>query len=209
VKLQIALYVTTYVMNTYQKNYKVQKRIVTRKNGEKVLLRSMETSDKSKLAEFLSKLSDKTRYFYQLDDYGDKSAEHLCSSLSNPEKKHFIIENNAKDIIALVKFSLDLPEKDRVRFAAYGIELKPGETSRCGTCVADAYQSSGIGSITLEQVINSSIELNQSIVMLSGGTVTENKKAVNTVQKFSFEIVGKYIDSYAQERLDMLYIIKE
>lgn len=195
-------------MNLYQKNYKVKKRIVTLKNKQKVLIRPLEPSDKSKLVKFLAKLSANTRHFYILDDYGEKTAEHLCRSLSNHEKKHFIIENNKKEIIALVKFSLDLPGKDKIRFAEYGIDLKPGETSRCGTCVADEYQSSGIGSITLEQVINSSKDLNQKIVMLSGGTVKENKKAINTVKKFNFEIVGKYIDSNAQERLDMLHIIK-
>ena len=108
-------------MNSYQKNYKVKKRVVTLKDGQKVLLRPLEVTDESKLIKFLSSLSEDTRYFYILDNYGKKAAEHLGRSLSNHEKKHFVIENSEKEIIALSKFSLDLPRK--TEYALLNMEL--------------------------------------------------------------------------------------
>ena len=64
------------------------------------------SGDKTKITKFLSKLSTKTRHFYVLDNYGDKTVDKLCESVGKPGKMHFVVEVAPSEIIALTKFSL-------------------------------------------------------------------------------------------------------
>lgn len=191
-------------MNNNQKTFAIKKHKVLLKNSQIVLLRPLMPNDKEKIIKFLSQLSEKTRRFYVLNDYGNKTANALCKSLVKPEKLHFVAETEPSKIIAVVKFSLDLPKADKLRYLQYGIKLVAGTVSRCGTCIADQYQNVGLGAITLHELIDASRSLNQKTVILSGGIFVDNKKAIHMVQKFGFKIVGKFADSRGKEHVDML-----
>lgn len=189
--------------------YEIERRSVLLRNGQAAMLRPLVPDDKTKITEFLGRLSEETRRFYVLDDYGEKTAGHVCETVTKPEKMHFVAENTSSEVIALVKFSLDLPEADRLRFLEHGVRLNPGTVSRCGTCIADEYQNIGLGGITLQQIIDTSRQLDQKAVMLSGGIFTNNERAIHMVQKFGFKIVGMFTDSDGREHVDMLrYILK-
>jgi len=177
-------------------------------DGQEVILRPLEIVDKTRLASFYSGLSKSTQNFYVLDDYGEKTATRLCDSINNPEKMHFVLENDLKEIIAIMKFSLDLPEADRVRFSRHGIDLIPGTVSRCGLCIADDYQNMGLGAIALQQVIDTSDSLGLRVIMLSGGIFANNGRAIYLTQKYGFQVVGKFTDSNGQEHVDLLRINK-
>lgn len=178
------------------------------KDGQTVFLRPLVLGDRVAITDFYSKLSDTTRCLYVLDNYGDRTADRLCESLTNPEKLHFVVQNNLSEVIALMKFSLDLPEEDRLRFLQYGIELVPGTVCRCGLCVVDQYQDVGLGAITLQQVIDTADSLGQEVIMLSGGIFASNQRAIHLTQKFGFNIVGKFTDINGQEHVDMLRLKK-
>lgn len=182
----------------------VKRHKVLLKNGQMVLIRPLVACDKEKVIKFLSKLSATTRHFYVLDNYGEKTASKLCESVTRPEKFHFVVELDSSEIIALVKFSLELPEADRLRYLQYGIKLVPGTVSRCGTCIADQYQNVGLGAITLQEIIDVSRHLGQKAVMLSGGIFVDNERAIHMTQKFGFKIVGTFTDSLGQNHVDML-----
>lgn len=191
-------------MSERLKTYEIERRPVLLRNGQTVLLRPLLSDDTEKITEFLSGLSDTTRHFYVLDNYGEKTADSICRSVSKPEKMHFVVETPSNEVIAVVKFSLDLPEHDRLRFLDYGVNLVPGTVSRCGTCIADDYQNVGLGGITLQQIIDSSEHLNQKNIMLSGGIFTENKRAIHMVQNYGFHIVGSFTDKEGYDHVDML-----
>lgn len=194
-------------MNKHQENYKIKSRKILLKNGRIALLRPLGAGDKAIITRFLSKLSTETRHFYVLDNYGDKTANKLCESVEKPGKMHFVVEVVPSEIIALVKFSLDLPKADRLRYLQYGVKLTPGTVSRCGTCVTDKYQNISLGEITLQQIIDTSRYLGQKVVMLSGGIFADNVRAIHMVQKFGFKIVGKFTDSKGQDHVDMYCVI--
>jgi ribosomal protein S18 acetylase RimI-like enzyme len=191
-------------MDKRLKTHKIKKRSVLLINGQTALIRPLLSGDTEKITKFLSELSDTTRHFYVLDNYGKKTANSLCSSVSKPEKMHFVAESTSFEMMAIVKFSLDLPENDRLRFRRYDIDLVPGTVSRCGTCIADNYQNLGLGGITLQQIINTSRQLGQEQIMLSGGIFAENKRAIHMVQNYGFRIVGRFIDQQGQEHVDLL-----
>ena len=194
-------------MNKYKENYKIKSRKILLKNGRIALLRPLMSGDKTKITKFLSKLSTKTRHFCVLDNYGDKTVDKLCESVGKPGKMHFVVEVAPSEIIALTKFSFDLPEADRLRYLQYGVKLVPGTVSRCGTCIADKYQNVNLGRITLQQIIDTSHYLGQKVVMLSGGIFADNGRAIHMVQKFGFKIVGRFTDSNGQAHVDMHCVI--
>lgn len=191
-------------MSKTPKKLLINRHKVLLKDNQWVILRPLVPGDKENITKFLSKLSRETRHFYVLDNYGDATAIKLCESLVKPEKLHFVAEVAPSEIIALVKFSLDLPEADRLRYLHYGIKLVPGTVSRCGTCIADQYQNIGLGRITLQEIIDASRRFGQKTILLSGGIFADNKRAIHMVQKFGFKIVGKFTDSRGQDHVDML-----
>ena len=191
-------------MSERLKTHGIERHSVLLRNGQRVLLRPLIPDDKGKLTKFLSGLSDTTRHYYVLDNYGKKTADNVCESVARPGKLHFVAETESFEIIALVKFSLDLPEADRLRFLQYNINLVPGTVSRCGTCIADDFQNVGLGGITLQQIIDTSSDLGLTKVMLSGGIFTDNERAIHMVQKYGFKVVGKFTDRDNQEHVDML-----
>lgn len=174
------------------------------KDGQNAVLRQLRPNDTVKIVDFLSKLSLQTRQFYTLDDYGIKTAEALCKSLTKPEKLHFVIEVDSSEIIALVKLSLDLPEADRLRFDRYGANLISGQVCRWGICIADKYQNAGIGRIALEHVIEVSEQYEQKVIISSGGIFANNERAINLCNSYGFKIVGKFTDINGRDHVDML-----
>ena len=182
----------------------IKKRRIILDDGQEVIIRPLEVADKARLVSFYSGLSKSTQSFYVLDNYGEKTATRLCNSINNPEKLHFVLENDLKEIIAIMKFSLDLPEADRVRFSRHGIDLIPGTVSRCGLCVADDYQNMGLGAIALQQVIDMSDSLGLKVIMLSGGIFANNGRAIHLTQIYGFQVVGKFTDSNGQDHVDLL-----
>jgi hypothetical protein len=194
-------------MKKSTKSYIIKKKRILLRDGRIALLRPLVSGDKANIAKFLSKLSANTRHFYILDDYGEKTADKLCKSLIKPEKLHFVVEVEPNEIIALVKFSLDLPEEDRLRYLRYGTKLIPGTVSRCGTCIADNFQNVGLGGITLKYIISASRRLGQKGVMLSSGIFVDNDRAIHMVQKFDFKVVGSFTDQNGQKHVDMFRVI--
>lgn len=174
------------------------------KDGQNAVLRRLRPNDTVKIADFLSKLSLQTRQFYTLDDYSFKTADALCKSLIKPEKLHLVIENSSGEIIALIKFSLDLPDADSMRFKQYGIDLNPESVCRWGICVADEFQSSGIGKIALEEIVKLASKLGQKVIISSGGIFSQNKRAIQLCEKFGFKIVGEFVDTNNNKHVDMM-----
>lgn len=193
-------------INPKMESVAIEEHPVILKDGQTVKIRPLELHDIDKLADFYSKLSQGTRGFYVLDDYGEKTATRLCESLSNPEKMHFVIENNLGEIIAIMKFSLDLPEEDRLRFSNYKVDLVPGTVGRCGLCISDEYQNLGLGTIALNQVIDTSNRLGLKAIYLSGGIFANNERAIHQVKKNGFYVVGEFTDPNGTKHVDMLRI---
>ncbi|MBU1016923.1 MAG: GNAT family N-acetyltransferase [Patescibacteria group bacterium] len=184
-------------------NFEITEHEVWLNNGETVLIRPLSSNDKAGIIDFLSSLSEETRHFYVLDDYGEKTADSLCKSVGKAGKMHFVVVNNSSEIIALVKFSLDLPDVDKSRYLKYGVSFDPGSVTRCGTCITDKYQNLGLGGITLQQIIDASRYLGQRMIILSGGIYANNQRAIHMCQKHGFRIAGRFTDMYGHVHVDM------
>ena len=174
-------------------------------SGETITLRPLEHSDISSLAQFLEKLSPKTRQYYILDSYNFSTAEELCDAINRYDKLRFIAEDNsAKNFVALFEFSFDIPKNDEERFLRYGVKLNPKTDCRIGLCIADEYQNKGIGSLFFPYLLGIAKLFGQKRMILWGGVFAINKRALKFYEKNGFKKLGVFNNKNGGESIDMM-----
>lgn len=174
------------------------------KNYEELTFRPLRFNDSQSLFDFLGNLSTETRHFYTLDGYGLQTAKELCDSIGKYDKLRFIVESKDNKIIGLFEFSFDLTEDDKERFSKYGYTLNQGSDCRFGPCLSDNYQNQGLGTVILPLIIKIAKDFNQKRIILWGGVLADNTKAIQYYRKNNFKVVGNFINNNNIARIDMI-----
>jgi diamine N-acetyltransferase len=169
---------------------------------EEIVFRPLEPADVEKLAEFLTHLSPETRIFSIFPGYDRSAALELCDAINRYDKLRFVLEAG-ETIIGLMEFSLDVTENDRERFQTYGVELSAAD-ARFGPTLADAYQDQGIGSRSLPCVLDIARQLGKQRLILWGGVLANNHRAIRYYEKNGFIRLGEFTASDRKLCLDML-----
>ena len=176
--------------------------------GEDLTLRPLQHSDIEKLTTFLKNLSPGTRKLSTFDSYDSVTAKELCDAISKYDKLRFVLENQSKEIIGLIEFTLDIPENVLEQYKGYGIDLDIDNTCRFGPTLADYYQSKGLGSLLFPIVIKIVELLDKKYIILYGGVFTDNTRAIKYYEKHGFRVVGRCTDENGRESVDMILNIK-
>jgi GNAT superfamily N-acetyltransferase len=174
-------------------------------DGETVLYRPLLPTDVERLTEFLSSLSPTTRHFWDLDTYDRAAAQEMCAAINCYDKFRMVALNTEESsLLADFEFSFDLVENDYTRFRSYGITLSGEETCRFGPCIRDAYQHRGLGSALMPSTLEIARRFGKRCVILWGGVLRENARAIHFYQKHGFQIAGAFQESQGRASLDML-----
>ncbi len=178
-------------------------------NGEQVVLRPLEVKDVAKLASFLSRLSKETRRLSTFDGYDINTAQTLCDAISKYDKLRFVVETEKLDrIIGLIEFSFGLPDSDIARFHKAGCELNTATDCRFGPTLADDYQSKGLGSELMPFVIDVVKRFDKKRIILWGGVLKDNKRAIRFYKKFGFKKVGEFATD-GLSKIDMILNLED
>lgn len=172
--------------------------------GEKITFRPLLHSDIKKLTSFLESLSTETRRLSTFDSYDKVTARELCSAISKYDKLRFVLENEKEEIIGLIEFTLDIPQSIIGQYTEYQIRLDRENTCRFGPTLSDQYQSKGLGNLLFPYILKIVKLLNKKQIILYGGVLVDNTRAINYYQKHGFEIVGKFKDAEGVEKFDMI-----
>src|SRR5680860_193286 len=165
------------------------------KNYEGLIFRPLQFNDSQSLSNFLGSLSAETRHFYTLDSYDIHTAKELCDSIGKYDKLRFIVESKDNKIIGLFDFSFDLTEDDKKRFSKYGYTLNQGSDCRFGPCLSDNYQNQGLGTVIFPLIIKIAKDFSQKRIILWGGVLADNAKAIQYYRKNNFKVVGNFINN--------------
>jgi len=177
---------------------------ITIPSGDLVLLRPLLPEDVALLAAFLNGLSEQTRRFWNMDDYGVIAARGHCDSIAKYDKLRFVaISTTVNTIIALLEFSLAIPENDETRYSRYGISLSSTDC-RFGPCIADVFQGKGVAVALFPYMVNVAKNLGKYRIILWGGVFAENQKAVRFYYKVGFQLVGDFLSQDGRKCLDMM-----
>ncbi|WP_420000214.1 GNAT family N-acetyltransferase [Streptomyces boninensis] len=174
------------------------------RDGTPAALRPLEHGDARALAAFLGGLSAETRRLSTYDGYDLAAARELCAAIARYDKLRLVLEVASGAVAGLVEFSLAIMPDDIARYAAAGVRLSEHSDLRFGITLADAYQGQGVGSAVFPLVEDVARRLGRSRIILWGGVLTDNARAIRFYEKNGFLRVGSATGSSGRESIDMI-----
>jgi ribosomal protein S18 acetylase RimI-like enzyme len=183
-------------------------KVIQLNNGEKVIFRTLLSTDPNKLAFFLKGLSKGTRILSKFDGYDFNTAKELCNAINKYDKLRFVIENESNKIVGLIELSFGFPESDLRRYSQQGYIINPETTLRFGPTIADDYQNIGLGSKMFPHIVEIVKQFGKQNIILWGGVLEDNKRAIHYYEKQGFSIVGTFTNNHIKH-LDMMLNIND
>lgn len=131
-------------------------------------------------------------------------AQELCDAIGRYDKHRFVVLNAKGDVVGLLEYSFGIPVDDINRYRKYNIELNEKTDCRWGPTLADEYQDKGVGSLLLPIVIRIAKQFGKSRIILFGGVLVNNSRAIHFYEKHSFKKVGEFVNRDGKKTLDMI-----
>lgn len=181
---------------------------VTLPSGETLTFRPLLPDDAAPLAQFLTALSPQTCACATFAGYDLTTAQELCAAIARYDKLR-LVATTAERIVALFELSFDLTADDIARYQSYGLPLDAATTCRFGPTIADDYQNRGLGSLLLPHVLDLARRFDRRRIILWGGVMTGNQRAVHYYQKNGFQLVGQFCNAANILCYDMIRAIPE
>ncbi len=163
------------------------------------VLRPLVHADLDSLASFFSNLKPET---WEVCRY-DESAADMCAAIGCYDKLRFVLAQ-FNCIIGLLEYSFDITAEDVVRFGNYDFHLNRESDCRFAPCLADEYQSRGIGSAVFPRLAELARRFGKRRIILLGGVFRSNARAIHFYRKCGFRQVGQFCTSSGKESLDMI-----
>lgn len=178
--------------------------------GEQLILRPLNPGDVEKLTRFLAGLSAESRRLSTFSGYGRATAQELCDAIARYDKLRLaVVEASAPEqpIVGLMEFSFDLTGGDISRYANTNYPLNPATDCRFGPTLADHWQNRGIGSLLLPPLWGIVRGFGRSRVILWGGVLADNRRAIRFYEKNGFRHVGNFVNGDGQACCDMILVL--
>lgn len=166
------------------------------KNGEYFEFRQLTRNDGELLGKFFDNLSDNTRSKFGPHPLtADYAINKLCPALGKDNVLRFVV-SSAEQVVGyfIVDFN-DYPN-EKQRYITYGIDLEFPEDPVIAPCIADAYQSQGIASQAMANLISYLKAQGVRSLILMGGTQAPNIQARNFYKKFGFLEYGEFFTEH-------------
>ncbi len=181
-------------------------------SGNPLIFRPLLPDDVAALSTFLASLSAQTRRFSTYSSYDRDAAQEMCWAIARYDKLRLVAALTQKPaliICALFELSLALVPADLERYHGYGLDLNPDEVCRFGPCITDAYQNCGLGSRLWPYIADIVRRFGRRRVILWGGVLADNARAIHYYQKLGFQRHGAFTNSVGQLCYDMSTVFAE
>ncbi|WP_345347785.1 GNAT family N-acetyltransferase [Actinoallomurus liliacearum] len=178
---------------------------VNLRDGAELVLRPLTHADTERLAGFLCGLSAESRRYSTFDGYDFAAARELCAAIARYDKLRLVLEEPASGGIAgLFEFSLAITAGDIARYRAAGVHITETTDCRFGPTLADAYQGRGVGTLAFPSLAEVVRRLGRTRIILWGGVLADNVRAIRFYEKNGFRHVGSFTDQNSSRSLDMM-----
>lgn len=149
--------------------------------------------------------SPESRRLSTFDGYDLAAARELCDAIARYDKLRLVLEDESSArIVGLFELSLALTAADIARYRAAGIRLTERTDCRFGHTLADAYQGGGVGSLVVPLVLEAVRRLGRTRVILWGGVLADNARALRFYERNGFQLVGPFTGPDGTPSLDMI-----
>ncbi|GAA2280573.1 hypothetical protein GCM10010402_41740 [Actinomadura luteofluorescens] len=175
------------------------------RDGVPLVFRPLTRTDAESLAGFLAGLSSETRGFSTFDGYDLAAAEELCAAIARYDKLRLVLEGEAPaGIVGLLEFSLALTQGDVERYRKAGVQLDEETDCRFGLTLSDDQQGQGLATLVFPLVCEVARRLGKRRIILWGGVLADNPRAIRFYEKNGFQWVGPFTGPDGRTALDMI-----
>ncbi|WP_051744283.1 GNAT family N-acetyltransferase [Streptomyces yerevanensis] len=174
-------------------------------DGTEVVFRPLTHTDAERLAGFLEGLSPESRRLSTFAGYDLAAARELCDAIARYDKLRLVLEEVPSGrIVGLLELSLALTPADIARYKEAGIRLAETTDCRFGPTLADDYQGRGVGTLVLPLIADVAQRLGRTRIILWGGVLANNPRAIRYYEKNGFQPVGSFAGTDGSPSLDMM-----
>ncbi|MEU0298015.1 GNAT family N-acetyltransferase [Streptomyces sp. NPDC006175] len=174
-------------------------------SGARVVFRPLTHADCERLACFLEGLSPESRRLSTFGGYGIVAARELCDAIARYDKLRLVLEEvPSSRIVGLLELGLALTPSDIARYGEAGIDLTELTDCRFGPTLADDYQGRGVGTLALPLIRDVARRLGRTRIILWGGVLADNARAIRYYEKNGFRPVGAFVGTNGSLSLDMM-----
>ncbi|RAJ69920.1 L-amino acid N-acyltransferase YncA [Streptomyces sp. Amel2xB2] len=173
-------------------------------DGPDVVFRPLTHADAERLAAFFEGQSTASRRLSTFGGYDLAFARELCDAIARHDKLRLVLEEVPSGrIVGLLEISLGLHPSDIARYREADVYL--GATDcRFGPTLADDYQGKGVGTQVFPLVVDVARRFGKKRMILWGGVLADNPRAIRYYEKHGFQTVGSFTDADGARALDMI-----
>jgi ribosomal protein S18 acetylase RimI-like enzyme len=162
------------------------------KNGRAVDIRLLTESDNEKLFEYFDKhFSKESRSRFGPHSFDRETINTICQQ-PNGEITRYVAVDEEENIIAYMLIKQGMIDWDMNRYASRQQSYDHNTSVTFAPSVADAWQSSGLGSVMNDIIEDDLRKRNIKNIILWGGVQATNDKAVNFYKKLGYQFIASF-----------------
>jgi ribosomal protein S18 acetylase RimI-like enzyme len=178
---------------------------VTLKNNKTVLVRCLEPGDKQSLYNYLQLLSPESRSRFGPHPFDWSTICAIFDHRDESITRYIAVSESENAVVAYMLIKQGMIEADQQRYSERNQFFEHDKTVTFAPSVADAWQSSGLGSAMTAYIEKELRNRGINKIILWGGVQASNLKAVNLYKKAGYE----FIASFWYDEKDNYDMIKE
>jgi ribosomal protein S18 acetylase RimI-like enzyme len=161
-------------------------------DGRIAVIRSLNQSDKESLYQYLQNLSVESRSRFGPHPFDQQTINSICEQPGTDIQRYIAVDESTSVIVAYMLIQQGMIEADLQRYAQRNQFFSPGTTVTYAPSVADAWQSSGLGTAMLNMIENELKNRGMSHIVLWGGVQATNLMAVNFYKKNGYQFIASF-----------------
>ena len=173
-------------------NLAVMNKTITLKNDASVTIRLLQNDDEKRLFNYFSELSAESKSRFGPHLFDRDTMRYIVNEPTSDIYRYVALDGQ-QEIVAYMLIQKGMLEGEQYRLRQNNVAFKESLFCTYAPSVADAWQSSGLGS-AMYQVIENDIGKNTPyrFIILWGGVQATNAKAIGFYHKQGFQQIGSF-----------------
>lgn len=173
-------------------------------NNKQVSIRQWQPGDAEALFTYLQGLSVESRSRFGPHAFDKETVSHICNRQVPRWEGYLALDNSNGNILAYMLICQGMIEWDEKRYAQINLSFDPSSTVTFAPSVADAWQSTGLGTLMNNFIESELKKRGIKSIVLWGGVQASNEKAVNFYKKHHYQ----YISTFRNDGMDNFDMVK-
>lgn len=173
------------------------------KDKRSVEVRLLANSDNKNLFDYLQNLSSESRSRFGPHLFDKTTVDSICSDANTDTLRYIAIDESSKQIVAYMLIRQGMIGWDEDRYASRNQSYDPATSVTFAPSVADAWQSSGLGSLMNDLIEDDLDKRKIQNIILWGGVQATNLKAVGFYKKLGYQFIASFLQD-ENDNFDMV-----